>query len=268
MPKIVDASYIATDAGATGGTSLSAPSAIVEVESVNSSYGSEISAIRVRHQDGTWNRWSRDWYVDDGWSLSTTAALHDASWGAWNSSMRTTASTMAYVRSSRPAALTPEQMAAEAARRDQARVAVLAIETAKDRAEKLLLEHLNDRQKRDLADKRYFDVTVADFKKGVRRYYRIHRGRAGNVTQLDGPNGNAIRKFCCHPVENVPDADTMLSQKLMLEACEELFLKTANITELTGSREVRVGQGLQAGQHFARPDGRIVDARGHLVAAG
>jgi hypothetical protein len=60
----------------------------------------------------------------------------------------------------------------------------------------------------------------------------------------------------------------MLSQKLMLEACEELFLKTANITELTGSREVRLGQGLQAGQHFARPDGRIVDARGQLIATG
>ncbi len=266
MPRIIGASYIATDSSVTGGTSLSAPSAIVEVENVTSA-GDEISAVRV--QACTWNRWSQNWFADDGWSLSTTATLHNVSWSAWNASMRNASSTMAsYVRSSRPASLTPEQMAAEAARRDRARATVLAIETAKDRAEKLLLEHLNDRQKRDLADKRYFDVTVADFKKGVRRYYRIHRGRAGNVTQLDGPNGNAIRKFCCHPVENVPDADTMLSQKLMLEACEELFLKTANITELTGSREVRLGQGLQAGQHFARPDGRIVDARGQLIATG
>lgn len=115
------------------------------------------------------------------------------------------------------------------------------IETAKSRAEGLLREHLTDRQKSDLESHLYFDVV--NFRS--KRYYRIKRGRAGNVFLLDGPHGRAVKKFCCHPNENVPDADTMLAQKLLIEFNEELFLKTANITDLS-TGEVQVGQGLQA----------------------
>lgn len=119
------------------------------------------------------------------------------------------------------------------------------METARSRAEDLLREHLSERQKSDLTEKGYFDVCAVDFKKADRRYYRIKRGRAGNVFFLDGPHGREVKRLCCHPLENVPDADTMLAQKLMIEMNEELFLKTANVTDLrTGN--VQLGQGLQA----------------------
>ena len=39
-----------------------------------------------------------------------------------------------------------------------------------------------------------------------------------------------------HPRERVPDSDTMLAQKLLLEADTERFLKIANVTNLLPPR--------------------------------
>ena len=44
--------------------------------------------------------------------------------------------------------------------------------------------------------------------------------------------GVEIRSFCIHPTERVPDADSMLAQKLMLETDHDRFLKTANAHDL------------------------------------
>lgn len=53
------------------------------------------------------------------------------------------------------------------------------------------------------------------------------RGRHGNVDQVDD-SGRRIKRLCVHPVEGVPDADTMLAQKLFLEGSEEELLRVAN----------------------------------------
>jgi hypothetical protein len=57
------------------------------------------------------------------------------------------------------------------------------------------------------------------------RAFQIRRGRARNIIEV-----NTKRTYCCHPVDNVPDADSMLSQKLLLETDEHEFLRLANVS--------------------------------------
>jgi hypothetical protein len=97
---------------------------------------------------------------------------------------------------------------------------------AKEKAEQLLLDHLNQNQVKTLKEKSFFDLDVIS-KDGSSRKYRIRRGRAGNVNLL-GPNGKPVKSYCIHPNVICPDQDTMLAQKLMLETNEEEFLKVAN----------------------------------------
>jgi hypothetical protein len=100
-------------------------------------------------------------------------------------------------------------------------------EAAKARAQVLLREHLTEEQKAELADKRFFSLSVIDGKSGERRHYRIHQGRAGNVEQVN-ESGNRIKGFCIHPSIDCPDEDTMLAQKLWLETREDEFRRVAN----------------------------------------
>jgi len=97
---------------------------------------------------------------------------------------------------------------------------------AEKRAEKLLQQSLNDRQREELSSKGFFTLrTVAENRE--ERFYRIRRGRSRNIEQIDA-GGRHLKTLCAHPAENVPDADTMLVQKLMLEAQEPEFLRIAN----------------------------------------
>ncbi len=185
--------------------------------------------------------------LSNDWLFSTTGSATTLIWSSWNELYTGTGGTG--VPHIATVANRIERVAASARRVVELRPAAPArgdsvyqeIETARLRAEGLLREHLTERQQQDLSSRGYFDVV--NFKS--KRHYRIRRGRAGNVYLLDGPCGREVKKLCCHPNERVPDADTMLAQKLLIEFNEELFLKTANITDLfTGS--VQTGQGLQA----------------------
>lgn len=183
--------------------------------------------------------YTNDWWFD----ASGTSATSNIIWSNWNT--RYTSATTAgpaLIRSVERAPLHEPQRSYQP---DRGTLRMQEIETARTRAEGLLREHLTSRQREDLATKNYFEVCAVDFKRGERRYYRIKRGRAQNVFLLDGPQGREVQRLCCHPLEQVPDADTMLAQKLMLEMNEALFLKTANITDLR-SGLVQSGQGLQA----------------------
>jgi hypothetical protein len=64
--------------------------------------------------------------------------------------------------------------------------------------------------------------------------YRINRGRSANVDVLD-ENGKVVRSLCAHPRDGVPDADTMLSQALMLKHDEPGFLRIANVHSINHS---------------------------------
>jgi hypothetical protein len=91
---------------------------------------------------------------------------------------------------------------------------------AAERAERLLEACLTSGQREQLQKNGWF---VVYSKSG--RAYQIRRGRARNVVEV-----NTRRTYCCHPVDNVPDADTMLAQKLMIESQEDEFLRTANVS--------------------------------------
>jgi hypothetical protein len=97
---------------------------------------------------------------------------------------------------------------------------------ARDRAVKLLQEALSPEQRAEFADKGFFHLATIT-KEGQRRRYRIERGRSRNVKQVDD-SGRVLKTLCAHPVSAVPDEDTMLAQKLWLEAHEDEFLRIAN----------------------------------------
>jgi hypothetical protein len=95
---------------------------------------------------------------------------------------------------------------------------------ASARAEQLLLSVLCEESRRQLATAGFFTVRAQSGK-----VYQIHRGRTRNVRWRDPATGRTLY-YCCHPAEHVPDADTMLSQKLMLELQEAEFLRLANVS--------------------------------------
>jgi len=99
---------------------------------------------------------------------------------------------------------------------------MLAEDEAQHKADILLNEFLTRRQRKSLKELGYFEVITPRGKT-----YRIRRGRSNNVREVDA-NGKEIAMLCAHPTEYVPDADTMLAQKLMLETAEEEFLQIAN----------------------------------------
>lgn len=100
---------------------------------------------------------------------------------------------------------------------------VVERDEADKRALALLMSHLTPEQARQYRMERQFEVRTAE------RRYRIRHGWAGNIEQLDG-KGIVVARFCIHPSFPVPTDDNVLSQKLMIEANEELFLRTANRT--------------------------------------
>jgi len=114
--------------------------------------------------------------------------------------------------------------------RVRAEASLLEQKKAREKAEALLREFLSAEQIEALEKRNAFQLESIS-KDGSRKRYEIQRGRQGNVFLLD-QKGERVEKYCIHPFEYVPDADTMLTQKLLLESNEELFLKTANRTPL------------------------------------
>ena len=110
------------------------------------------------------------------------------------------------------------QQKAERERRDEER------KKADERAEALLLAHLTPDQRETLERMRHF---VVQSERG--RVYRLRRGRLANVDEMD--KDRVVAQYCIHPsIHNIPEADSLLAQKLMLEMNEEQFLRIANRT--------------------------------------
>lgn len=103
---------------------------------------------------------------------------------------------------------------------------VEAKERAQGRAEDLLRSALSEGQLQEFVKKGYFHVQVGD------RKFRITKGRSHNVKEVDD-RSRILRSFCAHPTEHVPDADTMLAQKLILETDPDAFFKLANVMRAT-----------------------------------
>jgi len=89
---------------------------------------------------------------------------------------------------------------------------------AQNRAETLLLEHLNEEQTKQWERDNYFVVSLPGGNE-----YTINRFYAA-VERKDG------KEFCLEPecYGSIPHYDVCLAKKLLLEADEEWFLETAN----------------------------------------
>lgn len=177
-----------------------------------------------------------------GWlsSSSTCSTTTNAVWYNWNDGLRDE-----YDRAIRIAwqywndghelkveqrKLTEAEQAQRRAAAERAeferKVRVAQIEAAKDKAHKLLLSALDERQKTELRDRGYFHCKS---QKG--HVYRIYKGTHGNVKKIDPISKKEIESLCIQP-DNVPDWDAMLAQKLHIEFNEDHFRKTANITPI------------------------------------
>jgi len=161
-------------------------------------------------------------------------ATNSQIWGSWNASYTSGTITIgaavpARVLTEAEHIAAREARAAEDARWRERNAAVQAEEAkAKDRAEKLLQESLDGKQREELAAKGYFELDVIS-KNGSSRRYRIHRRWSHSIHQIDPSSGNRLKTLCIHPREQVPIADSMLAQKLMLESgMEEDLLRIAN----------------------------------------
>lgn len=159
--------------------------------------------------------------------ITTTTTTAATIWPAWNLGYVTREQVRATFARASPS---PEEVQAQLRAQERWRAEHVRIQAersqAEARAEKLLAEVLSPAQREELVAKKYFTVeSIA--KNGERRIYQVHRGRSRNVVQVDA-SGRRIKTLCAHPTALVPDADTMVAQKLMLEGCEEDFLRVAN----------------------------------------
>lgn len=93
-------------------------------------------------------------------------------------------------------------------------------EDAARRAEELLFMCIGEKHKKQYTEHKYFDVEVNG------KTYRIHKGRSGNISQMEGEKVKS--KYCAHPSDWFPDGDTVLAQFLMLTTDEKKFLGIAN----------------------------------------
>ncbi len=95
------------------------------------------------------------------------------------------------------------------------------------RAMRLLEKHLTPPQLRQFKKKTCFTVIAKDGKT-----YRIENGSSGNVFLMEGRK--KVIQYCIVFKDHapLPNFDLMLAQKLILETDPELFLKTANATDL------------------------------------
>ena len=172
----------------------------------------------------TWNAWNRMNFTV-GTTSGNTCTLSSNPWPAWN---RLQNHTLPQIQ--RTLEWQEADRAAQARQQAEYTANQIKIEgekaKARERAAKLLQEQLTPKQREELAAKGFFSLEVLSAT--GKRIYRINRGRSRNVQEVD-QNGKILKTLCAHPMIQCPDEDTMLTQKLMLEACEPEFLKVANI---------------------------------------
>lgn len=100
-----------------------------------------------------------------------------------------------------------------------------AYQSAKERANQLLLEHLTPEQAETFSKNKWFIVEGGKSK----QKYRI-RDKGSLVANVDVLDGDKVaHRLCAHaPISDVPLHDNLLAQKTMLELDEEHFLRIAN----------------------------------------
>lgn len=184
-----------------------------------------------------WTAWNATYAITSATTTANTIITADTGtsangviWTIWNQAYTTTATNVISIHQGAIPQRTPEQVQEDLRRNEQYRQQQVVAEAerakARERAAKLLHEGLTPKQREEFAQKGHFTLeTIAPT--GERRVYRISKGRSHNIARVDD-NGKVLKTLCAHPIEAVPDEDTMLAQKLWLETREEEFLRIAN----------------------------------------
>ena len=184
-----------------------------------------------------WNAWNLDHNPTSGViTLSTTtsgtSATGDTIWRVWNDNQWSDAAPGAVIQAS-PRVVSPEEHRRQEERQREWRRKEKARrrerEQAATRAEKLLLEFLSPRQRKMLKRQDHFHLDVHS-RDGSARRYQISRGFQGNVKEVCRESGRILRSYCIHGPSNLPYADQMLAQMLLLQNDEEKFKRIANVT--------------------------------------
>lgn len=175
----------------------------------------------------TWSTGSASTTATGVYNFADTTASNLCSWTRWQSQPYShIVGRIQEAGAYAPPLLTEEQRVERAAQ-DELRRQAAAVRTAQravaiEKADKLLDSVLNDAQREHLSRHDWF---LLKGKNGT--IYRIRRGRSANVDVLN-KEGAVIARLCAHPAMAVPDGDTMVAQKLMLESEPEEFLRIAN----------------------------------------
>ena len=93
---------------------------------------------------------------------------------------------------------------------------------AQRRSEALLSEFLSTGELRQLRSRGYLEVP------SPRRPGRIYRVPAHHGPVAIYQNGRCVQLLCIGPVNPLPDGDVVLAHKLMIEHCEEEYVRAAN----------------------------------------
>jgi hypothetical protein len=99
---------------------------------------------------------------------------------------------------------------------------------AQQRAEALLRSLLSDAEYQQLNRNQYLEIRSPS---RPARIYRVPRHK-GQVKVYE--SGMVVEALCVQAVEPMPDGDTILMHKLMIEGNEEEYLRIANHFDLTG----------------------------------
>lgn len=184
----------------------------------------------------TWTQWADQTATTSTAFTTTSSAIGNRAWGRWittTESLQLNLYTADQMTPERQQMLDDYRREREAERqreheRYHAQYAQLQSErdAANKRAEQLLIENLSLRQREEYQRHGYFVVFGRN-----RMRYRIRKGLTGNVDVVN-PAGDVIHRLCAHIRDEVPVADNMLAQKLMLEFDDEDFQRRANIHSL------------------------------------
>lgn len=112
---------------------------------------------------------------------------------------------------------------------------------ANARAKALLHRHLPKHLRWDFRASKSFEVIGQD---GWR--YLITEGSSSNVWRIE-PDGSKRYRLCVVPTIRMPIADTLLAQKLLLEADIATFLRTARVFDVVDNQYHESGEFLYLG---------------------
>lgn len=168
------------------------------------------------------------------WNSGSVASTTDPRiiWNNWTASNTTTNDGTSYLGNNRTPTrvLTKEQVHALTEEQERQRLQHIreeaerrvAREEAEQKAEALLLMHLDRKQRKSYQKDHFFEVLSQSGK-----HYRVNFFRNRNVLEMDDAK-RKVASYCIVPRENIPLADQLLIQKLMLQYQENDFLRIAN----------------------------------------